>query len=183
MGAATWLGLPPCWKSARSRSASGPGGEPGHHLRRGPGRDRRGHRPERRGKSTLFDVVTGFTDPTPGRSASPGRVTGLRPDQINRRGIARTFQKLRPFAGMSARENVMVGRSSGRVDGRGARRGRALIALVGLGDRADAFAREPRRASASAWRWRAPWRPGRACCSWTRSRAVSTSARSPAWSP
>ena len=79
--------------------------------------------PNGAGKSTLFDVVTGFYRPDAGAIRFAGeRVTGLRPDQINRRGIARTFQKLRPFAGMSARENVMVGAPPGRVDGRGAPR-------------------------------------------------------------
>ena len=66
--------------------------------------------PNGAGKSTLFDVVTGFYRPDAGAIRFAGaEVTGLRPDQINRRGIARTFQKLRPFAGLSVRENVMVG--------------------------------------------------------------------------
>ena len=66
--------------------------------------------PNGAGKSTLFDVVTGFYRPDGGDIRFAGEtVTGLRPDQINRRGIGRTFQKLRPFGGMTVRENVMVG--------------------------------------------------------------------------
>ncbi|HSE92676.1 MAG TPA: ATP-binding cassette domain-containing protein, partial [Methylomirabilota bacterium] len=66
--------------------------------------------PNGAGKSTLFDLVTGFARPDAGRVAVDGRdVTRLRPDEICRLGVARTFQKLRPFAGMTALENVMVG--------------------------------------------------------------------------
>jgi branched-chain amino acid transport system ATP-binding protein len=100
--------------------------------------------PNGAGKSTLFDVVTGFYRPEGGaiRFAGEG-ITGLRPDQINRRGIGRTFQKLRPFAGMTVRENVMVGALL-RAPLPGAARAEAerCLGLVGLADRADAFARE-----------------------------------------
>ncbi len=100
--------------------------------------------PNGAGKSTLFDVVTGFYRPDGGQVRFAGEgVTGLRPDQINRRGIGRTFQKLRPFAGMTARENVMVGALL-RTRSPGAARAEAerCLALVGLTDRAGAFARE-----------------------------------------
>jgi branched-chain amino acid transport system ATP-binding protein len=100
--------------------------------------------PNGAGKSTLFDVVTGFYRPDSGVIRFAGeKVTGLRPDQINRRGIARTFQKLRPFAGMTVRENVVVG-ALRRTPSTGAARDEAerCLMLVGLTDRADAFARE-----------------------------------------
>jgi branched-chain amino acid transport system ATP-binding protein len=100
--------------------------------------------PNGAGKSTLFDVVTGFYRPDAGTVRFAGeRVTGLRPDQINRRGVARTFQKLRPFAGMTVRENVVVGALL-RAPSTSAARDEAerCLALVGLADRADAHARE-----------------------------------------
>src|SRR5262245_53876010 len=66
--------------------------------------------PNGAGKSTLFDVVTGFYRPDGGDIRFGGEtITGLRPDQINRRGIGRTFQRLRPFSGMTVHENVTVG--------------------------------------------------------------------------
>ena len=66
--------------------------------------------PNGAGKSTLFDLVTGFQKPDTGRVLFEGRtLIGLRPDQINRLGIARTFQKLKPFQQMTVQENVMVG--------------------------------------------------------------------------
>jgi branched-chain amino acid transport system ATP-binding protein len=100
--------------------------------------------PNGAGKSTLFDVVTGFYRPDGGAIRFGGEdITGLRPDRINRRGIGRTFQKLRPFAGMTVRENVMVGALL-RAPSPGAARAEAerCLALVGLADRAEAFARE-----------------------------------------
>jgi branched-chain amino acid transport system ATP-binding protein len=63
-------------------------------------------------------------------------IVGLRPDRINRLGIVRTFQKLKPFAQMTVEENVMVGvlQHTARVR---AARDEALAALefVGLLDR------------------------------------------------
>jgi len=99
--------------------------------------------PNGAGKSTLFDVITGFYRPDGGaiRFAGEG-ITGLRPDQINRRGIGRTFQKLRPFAGMTVRENVMVGALLRAAPGVARAEAERCLALVGLADRANAFARE-----------------------------------------
>ena len=65
--------------------------------------------PNGAGKSTLFDVVTGYYRPDAGRVGFAGHdLVGLRPDQVNRLGIGRTFQKLRPFREMTLLENVMV---------------------------------------------------------------------------
>src|SRR5262249_9588684 len=99
--------------------------------------------PNGAGKSTLFDLLTGFQRPDSGRVTFDGRdVTGLRPGRISHLGIARTFQKLKPFAGMTVIENVMVGAFQRTADVAEARAtaGRALEA-VGLGDRADMHAR------------------------------------------
>jgi branched-chain amino acid transport system ATP-binding protein len=71
-----------------------------------------------------------------------GEITGLRPDQISRLGVARTFQKLRPFTGMTALENVMIGAFQKTADVAAARTAaEAMLARVGLGDRAQAHAR------------------------------------------
>jgi ABC-type branched-subunit amino acid transport system ATPase component len=100
--------------------------------------------PNGAGKSTLFDVVTGFHRPESGEVRLAGEVlSGLRPDQINRRGIGRTFQKLRPFSGMTVRDNVTVG-ALAHAASTGAARAEAdrCLALVGLAGKAQAFARE-----------------------------------------
>lgn len=66
--------------------------------------------PNGAGKSTLFELVTGFERPDSGDVRFEGRsIVGARPDRVNRLGIARTFQKLKPFPHMTAEENVMVG--------------------------------------------------------------------------
>ena len=66
--------------------------------------------PNGAGKSTLFDLLTGFEKPDSGDVFFQERlIVGMRPDQINRLGVGRTFQKLKPFPQMTVEENVMVG--------------------------------------------------------------------------
>jgi branched-chain amino acid transport system ATP-binding protein len=63
--------------------------------------------PNGAGKTTLVNVVTGIEKPTAGTVRFAGeRIDGKRPDQIARRGIARTFQVVQPFPQMSVLENV-----------------------------------------------------------------------------
>jgi branched-chain amino acid transport system ATP-binding protein len=99
--------------------------------------------PNGAGKSTLFDLITGFLAPDAGSVLLDGRsVTGMRPDQVSRQGVARTFQKLRPFTNMTALENVMVGAFLRTADPAEARK-QALSSLgsVGLAGKEDAHAR------------------------------------------
>ena len=100
--------------------------------------------PNGAGKSTLFDVITGFSQPDAGDVRLDGRsITGLRPDQVTRRGVARTFQKLRLFGGMTVGDNVLVGALRHERDPRVARTAADhYLALVGLADKRTAFARE-----------------------------------------
>ena len=66
--------------------------------------------PNGSGKSTLFEVISGFYHPDEGAVSLDGaRLTGLSPDHVCRLGVARTFQKLRPFSGLTVVDNVMVG--------------------------------------------------------------------------
>ena len=99
--------------------------------------------PNGAGKSTLFEIITGFYHPDEGAVRLDGaRLTGLSPDAICRRGVARTFQKLRPFQGLSVLDNVMVGALTRTKDVRHAReRARELVGKVGLAEKADAYAR------------------------------------------
>lgn len=66
--------------------------------------------PNGAGKTTLFNLISGMYRPATGHVVLAGEdVTGLPPEQLARRGMSRTFQNLRLFMNMSARENVMVG--------------------------------------------------------------------------
>jgi branched-chain amino acid transport system ATP-binding protein len=99
--------------------------------------------PNGAGKSTLFEIITGFYHPDEGEVRLDGaRLTGLAPDVVCRRGVARTFQKLRPFPGLTVLDNVMVGALTRTKDVRHAReQARELVRRVGLEEKADAHAR------------------------------------------
>jgi ABC-type branched-subunit amino acid transport system ATPase component len=66
--------------------------------------------PNGAGKTTLFALVSGFLAPSEGAIRYRGEaITQLPPYDRARRGIARTFQIVQPFAGLSVRENIVVG--------------------------------------------------------------------------
>jgi branched-chain amino acid transport system ATP-binding protein len=95
--------------------------------------------PNGAGKTTLFAIVSGFLRPDEGRIVYDGAdITGVPPHQLARRGIARTFQIVQPFAGLTVRENIAVGSHLSRP-----RRADALAAAadvaqsVGLGTQLD----------------------------------------------
>ncbi len=66
--------------------------------------------PNGAGKTTYFNCISGFYKPEEGEIWFNGHpIQGLRPDQITKRGIARTFQSIHLFSGLTVLENVMVG--------------------------------------------------------------------------
>jgi branched-chain amino acid transport system ATP-binding protein len=65
--------------------------------------------PNGAGKTTIFNLLTGVYAPTSGELYFHGqRIDGLKPYEISRRGISRTFQNIRLFPSMSVLENVMT---------------------------------------------------------------------------
>ena len=65
--------------------------------------------PNGAGKTTAFNAVTGVYQPTAGRiTLLDENITGLRPDEVTLRGIARTFQNIRLFSSMTVFENVLT---------------------------------------------------------------------------
>ncbi len=69
--------------------------------------------PNGAGKTTLFNILTGVYKPTSGRFFLCGEeLTGKAPAEVNKRGIARTFQNIRLFGNLTVAENVMVGMSN-----------------------------------------------------------------------
>ena len=66
--------------------------------------------PNGAGKTTFFNMLTGLYKPSKGTIVFDGTdITGMRPDRVLSAGIARTFQNIRLFSTMTARENVVVG--------------------------------------------------------------------------
>src|SRR4029450_139993 len=70
--------------------------------------------PNGSGKSTLFNLISGIYKPEPGGSIlfDGEDVTTCAPHELAPRGVARTFQLLRIFVGMSVLENMLIGHHS-----------------------------------------------------------------------
>ena len=99
------------------------------------------------GKTTLFALIGGNVSPSGGRITLGGRrIDGLSPDRVNRLGVARTFQIVRPFGTLSVLENVATAAMYGGqpAAGRAAAEARAaaLLEEVGLAPRAGMLARD-----------------------------------------
>lgn len=85
--------------------------------------------PNGAGKTTFFNMLSGAIAPTSGSVHLEGRdVTGMRPNRMNRAGVARTFQNLQVFGSLTALENVLVAREQFVRTG-------ALRAMVAFGRR------------------------------------------------
>jgi branched-chain amino acid transport system ATP-binding protein len=99
--------------------------------------------PNGAGKTTVFHLIAGFHTPSDGTIAFDGAsLVGLKPHAICRLGLARTFQLVQPFAGLTTLENVMVGAFNRARDVGTARRQAAeIVDFVGLGPRRDVPAR------------------------------------------
>jgi branched-chain amino acid transport system ATP-binding protein len=66
--------------------------------------------PNGAGKTTLFAIISGFLAPSKGRVLYDGTdITAMAPHVLARHGIARTFQIVQPFFGLTVRENIAVG--------------------------------------------------------------------------
>jgi ABC-type branched-subunit amino acid transport system ATPase component len=84
--------------------------------------------PNGAGKTTIFNLITGFLHPNRGAITYRGtRLDGLRPEAVYRRGVARTFQELRLFEGMSVFANVLLSRERGARSLRSHRRNKESV--------------------------------------------------------
>jgi branched-chain amino acid transport system ATP-binding protein len=95
--------------------------------------------PNGAGKTTFFALVTGFHKPDSGTVKLAGNdILGVKPSDIARAGMVRTFQIVQPFAGQTVRENIAVGAHLRHASRRDALdRAREVAEKVGLGDRLD----------------------------------------------
>jgi branched-chain amino acid transport system ATP-binding protein len=100
--------------------------------------------PNGAGKSTLFDLITNFQSPDEGQVFLGGDdITRMRPDLIAMKGVARTFQKLKPFPDLTVTENVIVGALARTPDMKAAREhALEVLSLVDLLEKRNHFARE-----------------------------------------
>ncbi len=103
--------------------------------------------PNGAGKSTLFNLISGALDLSSGVTRFKGNdITALKPNQICRLGIARTFQLIKLFANMTVLENVMLaslfGKSKGIAKAEAIKESLGLLEFVGLSAVKDAPAKE-----------------------------------------
>ena len=94
------------------------------------------------GKTTLFNLIAGNLKPTTGEIWLEGKRTdGLRADQLNRMGVGRAFQIVRPFSGLTVLENVVIGCLFGRGHEQSITKAqniaKEILDQVGIVDRAD----------------------------------------------
>jgi branched-chain amino acid transport system ATP-binding protein len=99
--------------------------------------------PNGAGKTTLFHLVTGFHRPSSGEVRFEGRtITGLRPHAVCRLGIARTFQIVQPFPGLTVLANAMIGAfNRTREPAAAEAAARSVLGVVGLSAKAGHEAR------------------------------------------
>lgn len=102
--------------------------------------------PNGSGKTTAFNLITGFLQPDSGRITLRGSdITGFKPPRIGASGIARTFQLVKPFPHLTALQNVMVGRLYGCSPAKTQSQAReecvGILDFVGLVGKHDALAK------------------------------------------
>jgi branched-chain amino acid transport system ATP-binding protein len=103
--------------------------------------------PNGSGKTTSLNLLTGFLKPDSGTVSFKGEdVTGLPPHRMCQKGVARTFQLIKPFLGFTALENVMVGRAYSKGSPATlkatAQESREILERVGLADKAEVLAKD-----------------------------------------
>jgi branched-chain amino acid transport system ATP-binding protein len=100
--------------------------------------------PNGAGKTTLFNVINGVFPPSEGRVLFRGKdVTGYKPYQVARLGMARTHQIVKPLNELTVLENITVGSCFGRENKRLSEANRVadeVLNFVGLADRGDQLA-------------------------------------------
>ena len=98
--------------------------------------------PNGAGKTTAFNLITGFIDATRGEILFEGKnIIGLAPHKIVKRGIARTFQIVKPFLNLSVLENVVLAAFlKNPVRSKATREAKSILEFVNLTEKLDSYA-------------------------------------------
>jgi branched-chain amino acid transport system permease protein len=98
--------------------------------------------PNGAGKTTLFNLLNGFIRADAGAVEFEGKsLLGLKPNEVCRLGVGRTFQVMRPFPRMTVLDNVVVGAFAAEADdGKAYAAAREALARVGLAAQGEATA-------------------------------------------
>lgn len=95
--------------------------------------------PNGAGKTTVFNLISGYDPPTAGSITFKGQpINGRKPYELAALGIGRTFQIVKPFAGLSVLDNITVAsylRYPAQRDAR--RKAREVLEFLGMEDRAE----------------------------------------------
>jgi len=118
--------------------------------------------PNGAGKTTLFNTINGVYKPDEGRIFFRGQdVTGKKPYQLAKMGLARTHQVVRPLNELTVRENVMAGACFGHENlslGRAASIVGEVLEFVGLAARSINWQAASTSRKRSGWKWLGRWR-------------------------
>ncbi len=103
--------------------------------------------PNGSGKTTTLNLLTGFHKPSSGKiTFNENEITNLSRFRVCQKGIARTFQLVKPFMNFTALQNVMVGRAYGQEPVRNqkaaAAESKEYLDRVGLLEKADVYAKD-----------------------------------------
>lgn len=98
--------------------------------------------PNGAGKTTAFNMISGYYKPNEGQVIFDGKdITGLRPDQVCKLGLARTFQVVKPFPQLSVLDNVIVGAYNRTNDKQEAQqKAQEILGFLGMGDMTEHLA-------------------------------------------